>query len=124
LTELSPDEARNTRRVNRGYRIEDLDFMVTVSTAVAMMSYCLYCLAPRTVLRLGSAHMIWTIPLVMYGLFRFLRVGRRIHKGDLVNVLLADKVLWLVGVLYVALCAAIIQLGQNAALKTILDGGM
>lgn len=123
LTELADVQARHTRRANRGYRVEDLDFMVTVTTAVAMMSYCLYSLAPRTVSRLGSAHMIWTIPLVMYGLFRFVRVGRKIHKGDLVNVLLADKILWLVGLVYVALCALIIQFGGHDAVRTILDAG-
>lgn len=124
LTELPADAAHDTRHVNRDYRVEDLDFMVTVATAIALMSYCLYCLAPRTVLHLGSAHMIWTIPLVMYGIFRFLRIGRRIHTGDLVNVLLADKVLWLVGFLYVALCALIIRFGNDAALRNILDVGI
>lgn len=121
LTDLSPDEAHHTRHVNRGYRVEDLNFMVTVSTAIALMSYCLYCLAPRTIVHLGSAHMIWTIPLVMYGIFRFLRVMQRINKGDLVNVLLADKVLWLVGFLYLALCAAIIQYGKDDVVRAILD---
>ncbi len=124
LTDLSPEQARDTRRVNREYRAEDLDFMVTVSTAIALMSYCLYCLAPSTVHRIGSAHMIWTIPLVLYGVFRFVRVGRRMHKGDIAAVLFADKALWLVVLLYVVLSGLIIRYGAHSTVRDILDSSI
>lgn len=120
LTELPPDQAGKIRRVHRGYRAEDLDFMLTVCTAIALMSYCLYCLAPSTVARFGSANMVWTIPLVMYGIFRFIRIGRRMRKGDLVSVLLADKVLWLVVIFYVVLSAIIVHFGKHTAVRNLL----
>lgn len=121
LNEFSAEDAGKIRRVHRGYRVDDLDFMLTTTTAIAIMSYCLYCLAPRTVERFGSANMIWTIPLVMYGIFRFIRIGRRIHKGDLVSVLLVDRVLWLVVLLYSALSAAIIYFGKHPVVQNILE---
>jgi len=124
LEHLSPAKAHDTRRVNREYRVEDLDFMVTVSTAIALMSYCLYCLAPSTVHRIGSAHMIWTIPLVLYGVFRFVRVGRRMHKGDIAAVLFADKILWLVVLLYVVLSGLVIYYGDHPAVRDILDSSI
>ncbi|MBN1556499.1 MAG: UbiA prenyltransferase family protein [Phycisphaerae bacterium] len=121
LTELSPERAYGVRRANRGYRVEDLDFMLVVATALALTSYALYCLAPATVKRLGSAHMLWTFPLVMYGVLRFVRVGRRIRKGDIAAVLFADKVLWGVVILYIAFSAAIIRFGAHPVVRNILD---
>ncbi|MBN1943351.1 MAG: UbiA prenyltransferase family protein [Phycisphaerae bacterium] len=120
MTELSEEQARGARRASLGYRMENLDFMVTVTTALAVTSYALYCLAPSTIHRIGSAHMVWTIPLVMYGIFRFIRVGRRIHKGDIAAVLFADKVLWGVVLLYVALSAAILRFGAHPAVRGVL----
>ena len=120
LTEL-PAAARDARQANREYTVENLDFMLIVATALALTSYALYCLAPATVHRIGSAHMIWTIPLVMYGVFRFVRVGRRIHKGDIAAVLFADTVLWWVVLLYVVLSAAIIRYGAHPAVRDVLD---
>ena len=123
LIELTTEVARTTRNTHRAYTVEGLNRMLTISAALAIMTYALYCLAPSTVSRIGSAHMVWTIPLVVYGIFRYDRISHRTHKGDVVNVLLSDRILWLVLILYVALSLAVIQYGAHPAVREILDVG-
>ncbi len=123
LRELPAEVASNTRSTNRAYTIEGLNRMLVISAALAIMTYSLYCLAPRTVHHLGSGHMVWTIPLVVYGIFRYDLISQRIHKGDVVNVLLSDRILWVVLILYGALCLAVIRYGADPAIREILDVG-
>ena len=123
LAELPAGVAGATRTVNRLYDPRDIEHMVSVSTAMAILTYSLYCLAPRTVdpQGVGSAHMIWTIPLVVYGMFRYNRITRRAGYSDPVPVLLRDRVLWAVLIAYVVLAALVIKCGRTLAIRSILD---
>ncbi|MBS3735177.1 MAG: UbiA prenyltransferase family protein [Phycisphaerae bacterium] len=113
-------EASSARPAHRGYTRDDIEHMLTVATALAILTYSLYCLAPRTVVRLGSAHLIWTIPLVVYGLFRYNRVTRR-TSAEPVTVLLADRVMWAVVAMYVVIAASVIRYGSLPAVRDVLD---
>lgn len=123
VMELSPEDAAAARPVNAGYRLGDIEHMQTVATAMAILTYCLYCLAPATIHRIGSANMVWTIPLVIYGMFRYNVVSRILGKGDPVAVLMRDRVLWLVLVVYIVLAALVIQYGGSPAVRDVLDVG-
>jgi hypothetical protein len=37
-----------------------------------VVSYALYAASPETAARLGTERLIWTLPLVLFGVFRFL----------------------------------------------------
>jgi 4-hydroxybenzoate polyprenyltransferase len=121
IEQLPDDQAQAVRRTNRAYRPEDFQYMLAVSAALALVTYSLYCVAPGTVHRIGSAHLIWTVPLVVYGVFRYDRVSRRLHRGDVVNILLGDRVMWLVLLAYAALVLAVLQFGAHPILYRILD---
>jgi hypothetical protein len=64
--------------------------------------------------------MIWTIPLVMYGIFRYDRISRTRGLGDVVQVLLTDSAMWAVLVLYVSIVWLVLRFGSHPALSTIL----
>ena len=49
-----------------------LDQMINVVTASSVLAYALYAVAPETVAKYGTANLIYTIPLVLYGIFRYL----------------------------------------------------
>ncbi|MBD3292297.1 MAG: decaprenyl-phosphate phosphoribosyltransferase, partial [Armatimonadia bacterium] len=53
------------------YSIEMLDQLIPVMAASTLMSYCLYTISARTVAELGSTRLMYTIPFVIYGLFRY-----------------------------------------------------
>ncbi len=117
----SLDDSAAARGANAGYDMADLNVMIAVSSAMAIITYALYCVAPRTVHQtVGSAHMIWTIPLVVYGVFRFNRVTS-VSGRDPIAVLVRDRAMWAVLVLYILMAGAVIQFGKCDALRNILD---
>ena len=121
VAELSPEEATNARRVNMAYTGDVLEHMLGVSAGLAILTYSLYCLAPRTVSHIGSGHMVWTIPLVIYGTFRYYRLTSGHISGDPIVVLVRDRIMWVVLGVYVLLSAGIIKFGSHPAIRAILD---
>jgi 4-hydroxybenzoate polyprenyltransferase len=121
IAELPAEQAVAARDANRAYDRRDLEHMLTASTALAILTYSLYCVAPRTVAQLGSAHMIWTVPLVVYGLFRYGRIARRAGGGDPIELLVRDRVMWLVVLVYVAVSGLVVKYGSHEAVREILD---
>ncbi len=121
VTELPAETAGDIRRPLRAYTPSNLEHMLTVSAALAILTYTLYCLAPRTIRHVGSAHMVWTIPLVVYGMFRYNLLTRLAGMGDPISVVLKDKVLWLVIICFVILSALVLKFGSLESVRDILD---
>jgi len=79
-----------------------LDQMISVVTSAAFVSYCLYTLSPETVEKFGTKDLIFTIPFVIYGIFRYLYI---LYKKELADAperalytdwpLLIDILLWI-----------------------------
>lgn len=101
--------AANQRRVLDQYSPAFLDQMINVVTASSVVSYALYSVAPETVQKYGTADLVFTIPMVLYGIFRYLylmyqRPGERnpteaILKDPpfLINIVLwGAAVIWIV----------------------------
>ena len=78
---LLADEAAEHRKILGEYSPYLLDQMIAVVTASTVVSYALYTLAPETVDRLGTDRLIWTLPLVLYGIFRYLYLVHRKEEG-------------------------------------------
>ena len=84
-----------------------LDQMIAIVSGATVVSYALYTLSPDTVVKFGSARLGFTIPIVMYGLFRYLDLVYRREKGNKPErILLTDTPLLVAMVLYglVVLC--------------------
>lgn len=125
IAELPAGQVGTARAVNQAYDAAQLEFMLTVSTAMAILTYTIYCLAPQTIERIGSAHMVWTVPVVIYGMFRYHRITRAAGPSDAVRVLLRDRILWIVLAVYVLMSALVVKFGSHPAVRDILlvDGG-
>jgi hypothetical protein len=66
--------------------------MIGIVTAATLVSYALYTLSAETVARLGTDNLKYTVPFVLYGIFRYLYlVHRRDDGGAPERTLLADK---------------------------------
>jgi len=76
---LLQEQAVEHRRALAKYSVNLLDQMIAVMTASTLMSYCLYTISQRTVNELGSNRMMYTVPFVIYGIFRYLYL---IHQHD------------------------------------------
>ncbi len=69
---LLAEGAAGQRPVLDHYSPAFLDQMINVVTASAVVSYALYAVAPETVAKFHTQGLIYTIPLVLFGIFRYL----------------------------------------------------
>jgi 4-hydroxybenzoate polyprenyltransferase len=109
LSLLGNASAQNHRKVLSEYSTYLLDQMISIITASTILSYMLYCISSETINRFQTDHLIYTIPFVMYGIFRYLYL---IHKknmgGSPEKVLMTDRPLMLSVFLWGMLCISII----------------
>jgi 4-hydroxybenzoate polyprenyltransferase len=71
--------ASDHRNVLGQYSAGFLDQMIAIVTAATVMSYALYTISNETVQKFGTNHLYYTIPFVLYGIFRYLYL---VHKRD------------------------------------------
>ena len=58
-----------------------LDQMISVVTASCLTAYAFYTMAPDTVQKYRTDRLAWTIPFVLYGIFRYLYLVHQKEKG-------------------------------------------
>lgn len=93
---LLEDNAKSHRRVLLEYSPYFLDQMISLVTASTLICYILYTLDAETIRKFGSKNLLFTVPFVLYGLFRYLYlVHQRKTGGDPTAELLTDKPLLL-----------------------------
>ncbi len=110
-TELvSLEEQANTHRlVLAHYSQRFLDQMIGVVTASTVMSYALYTISAETVRKFGTQNLIYTVPFVLYGIFRYLYlVDKKAEGGDPTKTILTDVPLLINVVLWVVAASLII----------------
>jgi hypothetical protein len=109
----SSGESSEVRTVLADYTLPLLDIFIAVSATATLMTYALYTVSGRTLREFGTTHLMYTVPLVMYGIGRYLFLVYRRRLGeDPAALLLKDSgmiiavLLWLgltFGILYQAL---------------------
>jgi 4-hydroxybenzoate polyprenyltransferase len=77
--------------------------------SATVVCYALYTVSPETVARLGTDHLIYTVPFVLYGLFRYLYLVEITREGDNPSaLLLRDRPLLASVALWLAVCVLVI----------------
>lgn len=102
-------------RANLGaYDERLLDQLIAIVAAATLVCYAIYTLSAQTVEKFGTARLGFTIPFVMFGLFRYLDIVYRHEKGDRPErVLLTDVPLLATLALY-GLCALAVFLLRHS----------
>lgn len=72
LLTVDPANASATRRVLDDYSPAMLEQFIGVSAACTVIAYGLYTVSPETIALHGSENLIYTLPFVVYGIFRYL----------------------------------------------------
>lgn len=100
------------RAVLEHYSPYFLDQMTAIVTASTVMSYALYTISDETVRKFNTKSLIYTVPFVLYGIFRYLYlVHKREKGGNPTKIILTDIPLILNVVAWVLVCAYIIYGG-------------
>jgi 4-hydroxybenzoate polyprenyltransferase len=84
--------ASGVKIVSTIYTAEKLDHMISVSTAIALLSYMLYVVSPESVERFKGHLMLFTVPFVVYGIFRFVAKIQEGKCKDPVHLIYSDRV--------------------------------
>ena len=93
------------------YSVQLLDQLLSIVAASCIVAYGLYTVAPDTIEHVGSDKLKFTIPFVIYGIFRYLfLIHRRGAGGSPERVLLSDPPLLIDLFLYVAVAGAVLYL--------------
>jgi len=105
---LAGDNAGEQRLVLENYSLPFLDQMIAVVTGCTVISYALYTVSSETVARFGSRNLVFTIPFVLYGIFRYLYlVYHKVSGENPTEMIMKDTpslvnvVLWFILVLMV-----------------------
>ncbi|MBE7728285.1 decaprenyl-phosphate phosphoribosyltransferase [Komagataeibacter sp. FXV3] len=97
------------RRVLDDYSPEMIEQFTAISAACTIICYSLYTVSPETVARHHTANLIYTVPLVVYGIFRYLFL---LHRGaggnDTAHDLLRDPHLLITGLLWLMVTIGVI----------------
>jgi len=100
--------ASGQRPVLDHYSPAFLDQMINVVTASSVVAYALYAVSPETVQKYHTQDLVYTIPLVLYGIFRYLylmyqRPGERNPTEAILRdpPFLINIVLWGLAVLWI-----------------------
>ncbi len=92
--ELRRIQGTRTRRVLRFYTVDFLDRHMYLCLGLALTFYALWSIAQET------TGLIWTVPLVLLILMRYNLAIERESDGDPVEVILGDRILLGLGILY------------------------
>ncbi len=83
------------RSVLKHYSPVLLDQMIGITASGVIMSYSLYTMSPDTIRIHGTENLIYTVPIVMYGVFRYIYLLHHRHGGtDTARDIASDP--WLV----------------------------
>jgi 4-hydroxybenzoate polyprenyltransferase len=65
-------QAKDHRKILDVYSPALLDQMITISTASSVISYTLYTTSANAVEKFGTGNLVFTVPFILYGIFRYL----------------------------------------------------
>jgi decaprenyl-phosphate phosphoribosyltransferase len=111
LTE--PLEATGHRKTLAAYNSELLTHLITLSAGVAIVAFLLYASNERTIERFGTNYMMYTLPLVVYGVTRFAMLSMKGAYTDPTDLFLHDRPFQLTIVLWFASVVVILRLGVD-----------
>jgi hypothetical protein len=98
------------------YTTPFLNMMIGPLAALSILSYSLYTVSPETMATHGTDRLMFTVPFVTYGVFRYLfLVYRKSEGGDPARLLFRDVPLLVSGLLYVGAVLVLLRLWPHAA---------
>jgi len=102
------DSSVQTRHSLEKYSKQLLDQLIGIVSSATIVCYAIYTLWPETVAKFGSARLGFTIPFVVFGIFRYLDLVYRHEKGgEPEKILLSDLPLIIDLILY-GLCVLLL----------------
>lgn len=110
---VTMDEAHEHRASLREYSPALLDQLVGITGGGSVIAYAIYTIWPDTVEKFGTANLVYTVPLVLLGVMRYLYlVYSKQMGGSPSDLLLQEKFILITVVAWIALVVAILSFFQ------------
>ena len=109
---INVDDSSNEGRPSlEHYDERVLDLLVAITAAATIVCYAIYTLSDITIAKFGTDKLAFTVPFVMFGVFRYLDLVYRHEQGDRPEKILLTDVptlinVFLYGLSVVAICLA------------------
>jgi len=95
------------------YSPELLTHLVTLSAGIAVIAFLLYGLSESTIERFGSIYFVYTLPIVIYGVFRFAMLSMKGSYGDPTDIIFNDRSFQATAVIWIVIAVGIISYGRQ-----------
>lgn len=105
--------ATGHRKTLAGYTGDLLTHLITLSAAIAIVSFLLYASSKRTTDHIHTIALVYTLPLVVYGVCRFAMISMHGLFTDPMDILVHDGPLQLTAVAWLAASACIVTWGRE-----------
>jgi 4-hydroxybenzoate polyprenyltransferase len=111
VTLSEPREASGHRKVLASYNPELLTHLITLSAGVAVVAFLLYASSNRTTEHFGTNYLMYTLPIVVYGIARFAMLSMKGIYADPTDLFLRDRPFQLTVVVWFAAVIVVIRWG-------------
>ena len=108
-------EARSHRSTLMAYTPDLLTHLITVSAGIAVVAFLVYGLTESTVRQFGTNYFVYTLPLVVYAVFRFAMLSMNGHYSDPTDLILRDRPFQITAGLWMGSAVGIIGWGPQLA---------
>jgi 4-hydroxybenzoate polyprenyltransferase len=106
---LLGEDAQNHRPALGHYSLPLVESWLTALTGATIVSYAIYTQSPRTVEHFETTNLLYTVPFVIYALFRYQHlVLREEAGGDPGALLMQDRGIWIAVIGWAVTAAAVI----------------
>ncbi|MBQ7257487.1 MAG: decaprenyl-phosphate phosphoribosyltransferase [Abditibacteriota bacterium] len=99
------------RKVAMEYSLNILDKFIIASGMLALICYALFTLDMSVIEKFQAPHLFWTIPLPVYGIFKYIMIIPQKENTDPTHILFSDKTILLCIVLWLILTLSIMHFG-------------
>lgn len=110
---LSEDAARH-RKILADYSLAYIDQMTSILAASAIITYSFYTVSSETITKFGTDNLVFSVPMVLYGMLRYLYLIHIQDMGDNPSeVLLKDRPLQINLIIWALTIFAVIHLPKT-----------
>ncbi len=113
LSTIIDGKASEHRTVLGGYTPELLTHLITVSAGVAIIGFLLYATSPRTIGNFGTNYMIYTLPVMVYAVFRFSMLSIKASYMDPTELILRDRAFQFAVIIWAAMMVGVVFWGHD-----------
>ena len=111
---LLKDNLLPKRSVLNLYSEKLLTIFIIISLTLTIIMYALYTISPATINKFNHDNLIYTVPIVVYGIFRYLYlIFVKSNEDDVTEIVIKDKLLLSVIIIWFISVIFLIYFGQQ-----------